>query len=152
MSRSLQPFSYRDDSHVPFFDDARPIMVYDGNCRLCSGFVRFCLRHDRQARLRFIAAQSALGQSLYRHYQLDPVDYKTNILLEHGRPWLKSEGSIRIFQYLGLPWSLVAIGRVLPLPVRDRLYETIARNRVRWFGARKVCFLLEPGQEDRFLA
>jgi predicted DCC family thiol-disulfide oxidoreductase YuxK len=151
MRRLSQQFSYRDDPLVPAFADDHPILIYDGNCRMCSGFVRFALRHDRHGQLRFIAAQSALGQALYRHYELDPVEYETNILLEDGRPWLKSEGSIRIFQRLGLPWSLMAIGRLLPLAVRDRLYETVARNRLRWFGVRKTCFLLEPGQEERFL-
>jgi predicted DCC family thiol-disulfide oxidoreductase YuxK len=151
MTRLRPPFSYRDDPRVPAFADDHPIIIYDGNCRLCSGFVRFTLRHDPRGEFRFIAAQSLLGQALYRHYELDPADYETNILLEHGRPWLKSEGSIRMFQRLGMPWSLIAIGRLLPLGVRDRLYETVARNRLRWFGVRKACFLLEPGQEDRFL-
>jgi predicted DCC family thiol-disulfide oxidoreductase YuxK len=99
----------------------------------------------------FIAAQSALGAALYQHYDLDSVNYETNILLEQGRPWLKSESSIRILERLGLPWSLVAAGRILPLTLRDRLYELIARNRLRWFGVRNVCFLLDPGQEHKFL-
>jgi len=151
MSCLRRQFSYRNDPLVPVFADDHPILIYDGNCRMCSGFVRFVLRHDRYGRFRFIAAQSALGQSLYRHYELDPVEYETNILLEDGWPWLKSEGSIRIFHRLGLPWSLIAIGRLLPLAIRDHLYEIVARNRLRWFGVRKACFLLEPGQEERFL-
>jgi len=97
MIRVTEPFSYRDDSAVPTFPDDRPIIIYDGKCRLCSGFVRFVLRHDRSDCFRFIAAQSPLGTALYRHYDLDQVDYETNILLEQGRPWFKSEGSIRMF-------------------------------------------------------
>lgn len=152
MIRLPQAFSYRDDPRVPAFADDHPILIYDGQCRLCSGFVRFVLRHDRRDRFRFVAAQSALGAALYLHYELEAVEYETNILLEDGRPWFKSESSIRIFEGLGLPWSLAAMGRILPLALRDRLYEIIARNRLKWFGVRKVCFLLAPGQEDKFLA
>jgi predicted DCC family thiol-disulfide oxidoreductase YuxK len=151
MIRVTEPFSYRDDSAVPTFPDDRPIIIYDGKCRLCSGFVRFVLRHDTSDCFRFIAAQSPLGAALYRHYDLDQVDYETNILLEQGRPWFKSEGSIRMFERLGFPWSLLAIGRLLPRSLRDRLYDTIARNRLRWFGVRKTCFLLDPNQANKFL-
>jgi predicted DCC family thiol-disulfide oxidoreductase YuxK len=151
VGRPADSFSYRDDPNVPSFPDDNPIVIYDGNCRMCSGFVRFVLRHDRRDTLRFIAAQSALGAALYRHYRLDPVDYETNILLDEGRPWFKSESSIRIFERLGLPWSLLAVGRVLPLSLRDRLYEVIARNRLKWFGISQTCFLLDPGREHKFL-
>jgi predicted DCC family thiol-disulfide oxidoreductase YuxK len=145
------PYSYRSDPAVAAFPDDRPIIIYDGKCRMCSGFVRFILKHDTRNCFCFIAAQSQLGAALYRHYGLDAVNYETNILLENGRPWLKSEGSIRMFQHLGLPWSLLAVGRLLPRVIRDRLYELIARNRLRWFGVRQACYLLEPGQESRFL-
>jgi predicted DCC family thiol-disulfide oxidoreductase YuxK len=151
MARDIQPFSYRTDPAVSPFPDDHPIIIYDGNCRMCSGFVRFILRHDRRDCFRFIGAQSPLGTALYRHYGLDPVHYETNILLEHGRPWLKSEGSIRMFQHLGPPWSMMVAGRLLPRSLRDLLYEFIARHRLRWFGVLQTCYLLEPGEESKFL-
>lgn len=151
MRSAFVPFSYRDDPGVPSFADDRPIIIYDGHCRLCSGFVQFVLRRDPQGRFRFIAAQSPLGAAIYRHYRFDPVDYETNILLEDGQPWFKSEGSIRMFVKLGFPWSLFALGRVLPLALRDRLYDLIARNRLRWFGARSTCHLPAPEHAGRFL-
>jgi len=94
---------------------------------------------------------ATLGVALYRHFGLDPVDYDTNILIEDGRAWLKAESSIRVFERLGLPWSLVAVARVLPRPVRDWLYGILARNRLRWFGARASCYRPDPSQADRFL-
>ena len=145
-------YSYRSDPAVPAFADDRPVIIFDGMCVLCSTFAQFVLRTDRQRRYRLLAAQSPLGAALYSHFGLDPVDYETNILLEDGRVWLKSEGSIRMFEGLGFPWSLMAIGRLIPRPWRDRLYEVIARNRLRWFGVRSQCYLPDPSQADRFLA
>jgi predicted DCC family thiol-disulfide oxidoreductase YuxK len=147
-----EAYGYRDDPAVPAFPDDRPILIFDGKCMLCSGFVQFILRNDRRRRIRLLAAQTPTGTALYGHFGLAPVDYETNILLEDGRAWLKSEGSIRIFERLGFPWSLVAVGRVLPRPLRDGLYEVIARNRLRWFGARDACFLPDPADADRFIA
>ncbi|HZZ87120.1 MAG TPA: DCC1-like thiol-disulfide oxidoreductase family protein, partial [Caulobacteraceae bacterium] len=141
-----EAYGYRGDPAVPAFPDDRPILIFDGKCVLCSGFVQFILRHDRRRRLRLLAAQTPTGAALYRHLGLASEAYETNILLENGRAWLKSEGSIRIFERLGLPWSLLGAGRVLPLPIRDGLYEVIARNRLRWFGARDTCFLPDPAE------
>jgi predicted DCC family thiol-disulfide oxidoreductase YuxK len=147
-----EPFSYRDDPMVPFFPDDRPIIVFDGKCVLCSGFARFVVKHDRRQRFRLLPAQSPLGAAIYSHYGLHPTDYETNLLLDDGRVWLKSEGSIRMFEGLGFPWSLATIARVLPRLLRDRFYDLIARNRIRWFGARAVCLMSVPGHNDRFLA
>ena len=145
-------FSYRDDPAVPSFADDRPVIVFDGNCVLCSGFAQFILRHDRDRRFRLLAAQTPLGTALYRHFGLDPIDYETNILIEDGQAWVQSESSIRIFVRLGFPWSLMAVGRLLPQAVRDPLYDMIARNRYRWFGVRETCYLPDPSEADRFLA
>jgi predicted DCC family thiol-disulfide oxidoreductase YuxK len=148
---ALEAFSYRSDPAVPSFPDDRPILIFDGNCVLCSTFVQFILRTDKRRRFRLLSAQSLLGTALYRHLGLASVDYETNILLEDGHAWLKSEGSIRVFERLGFPWSLMSIGRLLPRPIRDWLYERIARNRLRWFGVRETCYLPDPSQADRFL-
>ncbi|MEQ8327064.1 thiol-disulfide oxidoreductase DCC family protein [Parvibaculum sp.] len=145
-------YSYRQDSAVPEFPDDRPIIIFDGHCALCSGWARFVLRHDPEGRYRLLPAQSPLGHALYVHYGLDPEDYQTNILIEEGRAWFKSEGSIRMAEGLGFPWSLAASFRLLPLPARDRLYEWVARNRLRFFGRREICYRGESGYEDRFLA
>lgn len=147
-----EPYSYRADSSVPPFPDDRPIIVFDGHCALCSGWARFVLRFDRARRFRLLTAQSPLGRALYVHYGLEPSDYETNILLTEGRAWCKSEASIRMAEGLGWPWALARVFRVLPLPHRDRLYGTLARNRLRVFGPRAACYVPGPEHRDRFLA
>ncbi len=152
MNARREAHSYRRDPAVPAFPDDRPIIIFDGYCALCSGWVEFVLRHDDAGAYRLLSAQSALGRALYVHYGLDPQDYETNILLADGMAWFKSEGSIRMAEGLGFPWSLARALRILPLPVRDKLYATIARNRLRWFGKRNVCYRPEQQYADRFLA
>jgi predicted DCC family thiol-disulfide oxidoreductase YuxK len=147
-----EPYSYRRDPGVPAFPDDRPIIIFDGYCALCSGWARFVLRHDPQGTYRLLSAQSPLGHALYIHYGLDPEDYETNILLCDGVAWFKSEGSIRMAEGLGRPWSLLGGAfRILPRPIRDRLYETVARNRLRLFGKREACFVPDLNYQDRFL-
>jgi predicted DCC family thiol-disulfide oxidoreductase YuxK len=151
-SLSRAAYSYRDDADVPAFADDRPIIVFDGDCALCSGSVQFVLRHDRAEKYRFLPAQSVLGASIYRHYGLSPTVYETNILIKDGMALFKAEGSLRMISGLGFPWSLVNVFRALPRRWRDRGYEAIAANRFRWFGRRATCFVPSPSYAGRFLA
>ena len=144
-------FSYRQDPTVPDFPDDRPIIILDGHCVLCSGWANFVLRHDHLGKYRLLAAQSPLGRALYLHWGLDPVNYQTNILLADGIAWFKSEGSIRMAEGLGFPWSLAATFRVMPLSLRDWLYGLVAKNRFRLFGRREICYLPPVEFRDRSL-
>jgi predicted DCC family thiol-disulfide oxidoreductase YuxK len=149
---SRDAYSYRNDPAVRPFPDDRPIILFDGICALCTGWAKFVLKHDRKARFRLLTAQSALGHELYVHYGLDPTNYETNILIEDGIAWFRSEGSIRMFKGLGLPWSLVRIVKVLPLGVRDTLYNWVAKRRLKLFGQLEQCYLPPPDYRDRLIA
>jgi predicted DCC family thiol-disulfide oxidoreductase YuxK len=144
-------YSYQSDPGVPKFPDDRPIIVFDGYCVLCSGWVSFILRHDRRATYRLLPAQSPIGHALYVHYGLDPQNYETYILIQDGVALFKSEATIRMTQGLGLPWSLAGIFRVVPRSWRDRLYGLVARNRFRLLGRRTTCYAPDSRHEDRFL-
>jgi predicted DCC family thiol-disulfide oxidoreductase YuxK len=143
-----QSYSYRSDPTVPQFPDDRPLLVFDGHCVLCSSGARFVLRFDRRRFHRLSAAQSVLGRALYAHYGLTCDD--SFILLADGRAWFKSEAAIRVGEILGLPWSLARVLRLLPLLLRDRLYDFLARNRL-WLGRRDLCFAPGAADRDRFL-
>ena len=147
------PYEYRADPAVPRFADDRPVIVFDGKCVLCSSFAQFILQEDRRACFRLLAAQTALGNALYTHFGLDPVKYETYVLLHEGEAYFRSEASIRILHGLGAPWSLLAtLARLVPAYLRDALYDVIARNRLRWFGARELCYLPDPSHAERFLS
>ena len=149
---SRRPYTYRDDPAVPAFADDKPIIIFDGFCALCSGWAEFVLRRDRKNRYRLVTAQSGLGRALYAHYGLDPEDYETNILVEDGVAWFKSEGSIRMAVGLGWPWRIAAVLRILPTAFSDWLYDRVARNRLRIFGKRETCYVPTPDDADRFLS
>lgn len=152
MAAAREAYSYRRDPAVPPFPDDRPIIVFDGWCALCSGWAKFVLKHDRQKKFRLLPAQTDLGRALYMHYGLDPEDYETNILIQGGCAWFKSEGSIRMAEELGFPWSMAKVIRVLPVSVRDYLYEGVARNRLRVFGRRATCYRGDVAYQERFLS
>lgn len=151
-TNSREPFSYRNDPAVPEFADDKPVIIFDGFCALCSGWAEFVLRHDKENRYRLVTAQSDLGRALYFHYGLDPQDYETNILVEDGIAWFKSEGSIRMAAGLGWPWRAAVVLRILPTRFSDWLYDKVAVNRLRIFGKRKTCYVPTSDDADRFLS
>lgn len=142
---------YREQPGAPEFPEDRPILIFDGHCILCSRFAQFILRHDRRGQFRLMAAQSPLGQAIFRHLGLDPVQFETNVLLDQGRARFKADGTLRVAVLLGFPWSMLAGLRVLPLRLLDGLYDMIARNRLKWFGVQATCYMPDPRYADRFL-
>lgn len=148
----MQAYSYRHDPEVPSFEDDRPVIVFDGECVFCSGWVRFALRADRKQRYRFLTAQSDLGAALYRHYGLEDRDYETNMLIEDGLAHFRSDGSIRMIAGFGFPWTLVRLFSVIPSGLADRLYEFVARNRFRIAGRKDTCFAPSQADRARFIA
>jgi predicted DCC family thiol-disulfide oxidoreductase YuxK len=133
------PYSYRVDPSVADFPDTRKLIVFDGVCVLCSGFARFVAKHDEAEQFSFVTAQAPLGQVLFRHYGLDDTDFETNLLIEDGRAYGRMEAFARIMKNLGVPWSLAMGVLMFPRPVRNWLYDRIARNRYRIFGRYETC-------------
>lgn len=145
------PYAYRSDARIPAFPDDRPIIIFDGLCVLCSRFVAFVLRQDKRRRFRLLTAQSPLGEALYRHFGLNAPDYDTYLLLVDGHVLQKSDAALRIARELGPPWSWSHAFAMLPRSWRDAAYDLVARNRIRWFGARQSCCAPTAADAERFL-
>jgi predicted DCC family thiol-disulfide oxidoreductase YuxK len=126
------------------------VIVFDGGCVLCDGWVHFLLRHDRQGRYRF-AAQSSAGRALLAGHGLDADDPASFLLVDANRAWTDTDAIVRVVAGLGGFWQAVRLVVVLPRPVRDRLYRLLARNRYRWFGRRNACLIPAAEHRERFL-
>ena len=147
----LGAYSYRSDPAVPAFADDKAVIVFDGVCALCSGFVRFVAVRDHYRQFRFIAAQSPLGAALFRHYGLDPVNYETNLLIADGRVSAKMAAFAGIMSRLGGVWRLGTVMGWLPGRLSDRMYEAIARNRYRLFGKFDQCIRPDASWRNRVI-
>lgn len=127
------------------------IVVFDAQCLLCSGWVRFLLRHDRRGRFRFASMQGATGRRLLADAGL-PLDNLQTLLLTDGRrAWQHTSAILRILDALGWPWRLAWIGWIVPAPLRDGLYRWVARNRYRIFGRSDACMVPSRAHAERFL-
>ena len=127
------------------------IVVFDGQCLLCSRSVQLLLRHDRRGVLRFASIQGATGRALLAQAQMQPDKLQTLLLVDGPRVWQQTAALMRIADVLGGPWRLAWLVWLVPAPLRDGLYRLVARNRQRWFGVSTSCMVPPPDLRDRFL-
>jgi predicted DCC family thiol-disulfide oxidoreductase YuxK len=128
-----------------------PVLVFDGVCVLCSRWVQFILRHDRDARIRLAPMQSQAGRTLLATYGLDPDDPLSLLYVVDGRGYQDSDAILRVAASFGGAWRAIVLLRVIPRFVRDSLYRWLARNRYRWFGRNDHCLVPTAEQAGRFL-
>lgn len=145
-----QPYSYRNSSGVPEFDDTRPVFIFDHVCVLCSGGVSFIMKHDREGAIAFTSAQGPLGQALCCHFGIDWDE--SYVFLRNGRAYTKSDGYFEVARTLGGWWRLGLMFAIIPRGLRDWAYDLVARNRYKWFGkTAEACALLTPEQRARLI-
>lgn len=73
-------------------------------------------------------------------------------LLRNGRLYFKSRAALEVTRRLSGAWPLLYVGIIVPAPIRDAVYDWIARNRYRWFGRSEQCLLPAPEHRNRFAA
>ena len=126
-----------------------PVIVFDGICVLCNGWVRFLLRRDR-GRYRFASMQSESGRALLSAHGLLADDPASFLLVDNGVAWTDTDAIRRVLSGLGGVWRIAALIGFVPRFLRDPLYRIIARNRYRWFGT-TACTVPDQAQRSRFL-
>jgi predicted DCC family thiol-disulfide oxidoreductase YuxK len=124
--------------------EAPGVVYFDGVCGLCNGFVDFVLQRDRGRRLRVATLQGATAAGRFGPAAGDPASI---VYEEDGVILERSAAVLRILGRLGGPWSLFAFFGLVPRPLRDWVYDWVARHRYGWFGRRDTCRL--PTAEER---
>ena len=127
-----------------------PVAFFDGPCNLCNRVVTFLIDRDRAGRLQFAPLQGPTFEGLaLRHPELRGVD--SFVLWDGARVHVRSSAALRTLGVLGGAWRLLGVLRVLPRPLRDALYDFVARHRYRWFGRADTCRVPTPDLAARFL-
>ena len=127
------------------------VLLFDGVCNLCNGFINFVIDHDPEGYFRFGTLQREPARSFLRSAGYDPDVLSSVVFIEDGRIYRESGAALRVAQHLGLPWMLLAVFQVVPRPLRDAIYRWVAANRYDWFGTRSQCRLPTPELQARFI-
>ena len=127
------------------------VILFDGICNLCNGFVDFVIARDRAAHFAFASLQSEAARRVLSDVNVEHPLPDSFVLVEDGRVFARSDAALRIARRLGFPWGLAYPLMVVPRPLRDWAYDVVARNRYHWFGRRETCRVPTPDLRRRFL-
>jgi predicted DCC family thiol-disulfide oxidoreductase YuxK len=64
---------------------------------------------------------------------------------------VRSDAALRVAKYLGGWFTLARLGALVPRPVRDRVYDLIARHRHQLPAAGPSCLVPSADVRARFL-
>jgi predicted DCC family thiol-disulfide oxidoreductase YuxK len=127
-----------------------PIVLFDGECNFCDASVQFIIQRDPKGIFHFASLQSETGEELVRKHEI-PDDVDSMILIEGDKVYYKSAAALRISRHLQGAWKLLYGLIIFPAPIRNFVYDVIARNRYKWFGKKESCMLPPPSVRKRFL-
>jgi predicted DCC family thiol-disulfide oxidoreductase YuxK len=127
------------------------IIVFDGKCNLCNKWVQFVIKYDRDKKLKFCALQSKTGQKISAQFLKDVTELKTVIFIDGTSLYIKSTAALYILKHLSGIWSFFFILVSIPRPIRDFIYDFIAKNRYKWFGKSEHCMVPKKEVLDRFI-
>lgn len=126
------------------------VLLYDGVCGLCNGFVQFILKRDPTGPMRFATLQGSFGDEARRLLpELASVD--SMVLLYREGAWVRSTAALEVARYLGGVWLIALAAYLLPRPIRDWVYDRVAAIRYRTFGKYDACPIPPPESRKRFL-
>jgi predicted DCC family thiol-disulfide oxidoreductase YuxK len=128
------------------------VILFDGVCNLCNGFVQFVIARDPSGRFRFGALQSEGAQRLLASTPHTGPVPDSIVLVDEGRVFTRSTAALRVARHLTFPWRLAYLFKFVPRPLRDGIYDWVASHRYGWFGRRDVCMVPTPELRVRFLS
>jgi len=128
----------------------RTIVFLDGVCGLCNSMVDWLIRADRHRHLFFAPLQGITAQEHGIRLPADR-DPDTIICYTSSKQYERSEAILHIVRRLGLPYSLLCIFVLIPRPLRDIVYNKLAKYRYRLFGKKESCRLPLPEEKQYFL-
>lgn len=116
------------------------IVVFDGECGLCNGFVAWLVRHDREGRFLLAGSAGEVGREAIRRAGL-PADIgaSTIVYVEGAVVRTRSDAVLAIMRGLPPPWSAVGVARLVPRSWRDRIYGAVASRRARVSAEDPAC-------------
>ena len=128
------------------------VILFDGVCNLCNGFVQFVIKRDKKNIFRYASLQSDFGQQFLQKNKLNAVEFKSIILIVDNNYFSQSTAALKIFKELNGGWKLLYGFIIVPKFIRDAVYYFIAKNRYKWFGKMESCMVPTKELAEKFLS
>lgn len=129
----------------------KSLILFDGVCNLCNSSVNFIIKHDPKELFLFASLQSDAAKEILLQLNEEKIKMDSILLIEEGEIFEKSSAALRISKKLNKGFKLLYIFIVLPKPIRNFVYDYIAKNRYKWYGKKDSCMIPTPELKQRFI-
>lgn len=127
------------------------IILFDGVCNLCNSSVNFIIDRDKKNIFKFAALQSEAGQKILDKSGMNKNDFDSVVLVDENKIFSKSTAALKIVKEFPSLWKTLYVFIIIPSPVRNFIYDLIAKNRYRWFGKKDSCRMPSPELKNKFI-
>lgn len=118
---------------------SKDIIIFDGECNLCNGVVGWLLKFAPQELFSFVPFQSPYGQQLLEENGFPTQQLDTVILIDGSGLHTHSDGFLRVVSKIPKWQRVAALLAFIPRMIRDTIYKTASKHRVKWFGTSNSC-------------
>lgn len=123
------------------------LVFFDGVCGLCNHFIDFLFIEDKYDVLKFAPLQGETAKKLYPNGDLEKFD--SIVFKQNDKIHYKSTAALKICQSIGGIWKITSIFYIVPKPIRDKIYDYVAKNRYKWFGEKESCRMPTPKEREK---
>ncbi len=121
------------------------ILFIDSKCAICQKSTKLLYRLDKKGVLYFAPLDGQSAKTLEIRSNIDSV-----VLYKQGEIYIKSTAVIEAISLLGGIYRSIVLAYVIPLKLRDMVYDYVAKHRY-FFKKSTSCMLLTEDEKSRVL-
>jgi predicted DCC family thiol-disulfide oxidoreductase YuxK len=129
----------------------KKVILFDGVCNFCNFWVNYIIEKDKKDLFRFASLQSEFGQSILSKLNLAENDFDTFVLIESKKVFIRSTAALKVVKDITGWLKIVYPFIILPVFIRDLVYNLIAKNRYKFFGKSEFCRIPSEPEKSKFI-
>ena len=116
------------------FEKEKIILFFDETCELCSRFIQFVSKRDKNNFFLFAPLQ---GQTAKKHLELKDIENLSSLFVLKEAKLYREEQALKLILKKLYPYSSLLLG-LIPSFLQNKMYRFIAKRRYQWFGKRET--------------
>jgi len=128
------------------------LILFDGVCNLCNTSVQYVIKRDKKNKFLFAPLQSNIGEKIIKRYNSDTSKLDSILLYTPEEGIVsKSTAALKIASKLSFPTNILSVFLIVPVFIRNWVYDFVAKNRYKWYGKKEACMIPSPELKSKFL-
>ena len=126
------------------------VILFDVVCNLCNNSVKLIIKNDKSNIFKFAPLQGKYGIKIQNSYNINTTQINSIILVDGEKTFTKSSAALRIAKDLRAPFFMLYVFIIIPVFIRNFVYDLIAKNRYKWFGKMESCMIPSNELKSKF--